>query len=329
MSVECVLIARDNADTISAAIASVAAHVDAVLVVLNAESDEETGAVARAAGARVVRGGPFRDFASARNEALEYVHAEWALQLDTDDAYAFGPEFQGWPTDGEAHAIVTVCEGLAWKFIRLFRPHLRYREKCHEYISCDVAPLVFGVNYLRTPPKDPVARARRNAALLEGQTDSRSVFQLGMAHMQMGNLERALEFLEQRATMPDHPEETFYATLEAARIYARLARPNAAASAYVRASLMRPTRAEPYVECAKILRERGDVAAARDLARRATELPPCTDMIFVDIAAHTWRPWAELALTEKLLGDEAAFEAAYSKMVEWRRDAPPLTGRSF
>ena len=126
-----------------------------------------------------MRGGPFRDFASARNEALEHVRGDWALQLDTDDFYAFGPEFRGWPTDGEAHAIVTVCDGLAWKFIRLFRPHLRYREKCHEYISCDVAPLVPHVNYLRTLPKDPVARARRNLALLEGGTDAQSIFQLG------------------------------------------------------------------------------------------------------------------------------------------------------
>ena len=62
MAVECVLIARDNADTIAAAIASVSDRVDAVLVVLNAESDEETGTVARAAGARVVRGGPFKHF---------------------------------------------------------------------------------------------------------------------------------------------------------------------------------------------------------------------------------------------------------------------------
>src|SRR5580692_3691205 len=323
MAVECVLIARDNADTIGAAIASVAARVDAVLVVLNAESDEETGTVARAAGARVVRGGPFRDFASARNEALEHVRADWALQLDTDDVYAFGPEFQGWPTNGEAHAIVTVCEGLAWKFIRLFRPHLRYKERCHEYISYDVAPLVLGVNYLRTPPKDPVARAHRNIALLVGQTDSRSVFQLGMSYEVTGDHVRALEFLELRAAMPEHHEEAFYAKLEAARIYARLSRPSAAASAYGRARSMRPTRAEPYVEYAKILRERGDVVAARDLAKQATELPPCTDFIFVDIAAHTWRPWAELALAEKILGNEPAFEAAYAKVAKWRTDAPP------
>ena len=102
----------------------------------------------------------------------------------------------------------------------------------------------------------------------------------------------------------------------------RLARP--AAEAYERALFMRPTRAEPYVEHAKLLRQAGDLVRARDLARRAADLPPCTDSIFVDIAAHTWRPWAELALTEKLLGNEAAYEAAYSRMAEWRTDAPAL-----
>ena len=325
MSVECVLIARDNADTIGAAIDSVVNRVDGVLVVLNAESDKETGDAALAAGARVVRGGPFRDFASARNEAIQHVRADWVLQLDTDDTYAFGPDFCGWPTAGEAHAIVTVCDGLAWKFIRLFRPHLRYKERCHEYISCDVAPLVLGVNYLRTPPKDPVARARRNLALLEGGTDARSIFQLAESYKQMGELVHALGLFEQRADMGEHDEEAFYAALEVARLMVRLSRPASEISlAYERARSMRPQRAEPYVEHAKFLRQVGDITLARDLSRKATELPPCTDFIFVDIAAHTWRPWAELALTEKLLGNEAAFRAAYAKMGEWRMDAPPL-----
>ena len=324
-SVECVLIARNNADTITASIASVSARVDAVLVVLNAESDEETGDAARAAGARVVRGNPFRDFASARNEALSHVRAPWALQLDSDDAYAFAPDFPGWPTGGDAHAVVTVCEGLAWKFIRLFHPHLRYEGKCHEFISCDVAPLVTGVNYLRTPPKDPAGRARRNIALLQGQEDPRSIFHLGLAHGVLGELDLALYLLERRAAIPDHPEEAFYAALEAARILLRMGKPTFQVwDAYDRARAMRPTRAEPYTEHAKHLREAGSVRRARDLAAQATELPPCTDALFVDISAHTWRPWAELACSERLLGGEAAFRAAYTKMREWRSDAPPL-----
>ena len=220
---------------------------------------------------------------------------------------------------------MTVCEGLAWKFIRLFRPHLRYKERCHEYISCDVAPLVEGVNYLRTMPKDPAAKARRNAALLNGQTDSRSIFQLGMAHMQMGELERALEFLERRVSMSEHREEAFYAALEVARISVRLLlSTDEISAAYERAQSMRPQRAEPYVEHAKFLREAGDIIRARNLAKQATELPPSTDAVFVDIAAHSWRPWAELALSEKLLGNDLSFRAAYSKMAEWRKDAPPL-----
>jgi glycosyltransferase involved in cell wall biosynthesis len=326
VSVECVLIARDNADTIATAIASVAARVDAVLVVLNAESDEETGVVARAAGARVVRGGPFRDFASARNEALEHARAPWVLQLDSDDAYIFGPDFREWPTEGEAHAVVTVGDGFAWSFIRLFRSHLRYVEKCHEYVAYDgVAPLVSHANYLRTPPKDLAARARRNVALLEGQADPRSIFYLARSYKEMGDLSRALELFEERVSMMERGEESFYAALEAARVRALLERPAAEVSAaYERARLMRPKRAEPYVEHARLLRKNGDVVRARDLAERATKLPPCTDALFVDIEAHTWRPWAELALAEKTLGNENEFRAAYSRMMEWRTDAPPL-----
>lgn len=327
MTIECVLIARDNADTIGVAIASVVARVDCVLVVLNAESDEETGETARAAGARVVRGEPFRDFASARNEALSHARADWVLQLDTDDVYVFGADFLGWPSDGEAYSVVTVCDGIAWPFVRLFRSHLRYREKCHEYVVCGQrTPLVPHVNYLRTAPRNLAATARRNATLLEGATDARSIFHLGRARMEMGELARALELLEERLGMRGDDEESFYAALETARLRVRLSGPATEVSvAYERARLMRPHRAESYVEHAKILRENGDVAGSRDLAKRATDLPPCTDAIFVDLAAHSWRPWAELALSEKLLGNEVAFRAAYSKMMEWRTDAPPLT----
>jgi tetratricopeptide (TPR) repeat protein len=326
VAVECVLIARDSANTIGAAIASVAAHVDGVLVVLNEESDEETGEVARSVGARVIRGGPFKDFASARNEALTHVRADWALQLDADDTYMFSSSFDGWPSDGEAHSIVTVCEDIAWTFVRLFRSHLRYRGRCHEYVVCEQgASFVSHVNYLRTPPSDPAATARRNAALLEGGVDARSVFHLGRAYKEMGDLDRALALFEQRVSMPGQPEEAFCAALEIARLKMRLHRSAEEVSvAYERARVMRPQRAESYVELAKLLRESGDVVGARDLARLAANLPPCTDAVFVDLAAHTWRPWAELAMAQQLLGDESAFRAAYSKMSEWRTDAPPL-----
>ncbi len=70
-----------------------AAHVEACIdalrwadevVVFDSFSDDDTPALARAAGARVIQH-PFENFGAQRNAALEAVDAEWVLFVDADE----------------------------------------------------------------------------------------------------------------------------------------------------------------------------------------------------------------------------------------------------
>jgi tetratricopeptide (TPR) repeat protein len=78
------MIVRDEAESLAACLASVRDVVDE-MVVVDTGSEDDTVAIARAAGA-VVRHLPWPgDFAAARNAALRWVTGDWVLVLDADE----------------------------------------------------------------------------------------------------------------------------------------------------------------------------------------------------------------------------------------------------
>jgi tetratricopeptide (TPR) repeat protein len=78
------MIVRDEAETLAACLASVRDVVDE-MVVVDTGSQDDTVAIARAAGA-VVHHLPWPgDFAAARNAALGWVTGDWVLVLDADE----------------------------------------------------------------------------------------------------------------------------------------------------------------------------------------------------------------------------------------------------
>lgn len=89
-----VTIARDEARCIERCLASVAPHVDA-MVVYDTGSRDDTVARAARAGATVRQGDWPDDFAAARNAALDAaadVDADWVLMLDADEWLSGGSE---------------------------------------------------------------------------------------------------------------------------------------------------------------------------------------------------------------------------------------------
>ncbi len=77
------MIARDEAARLPRALAS-AAWADDILVV-DSGSTDDTVAVARSHGARVLER-PFTDYADQRNFALDHLDTDWVLWLDADEA---------------------------------------------------------------------------------------------------------------------------------------------------------------------------------------------------------------------------------------------------
>lgn len=84
------ILAYNEEAIIEDAINNLMPHVKEVVVV-DTGSTDITIALAREAGARVVKLLWNNDFAQARNEAMEFVNTEWALFLDADERYE--PDF--------------------------------------------------------------------------------------------------------------------------------------------------------------------------------------------------------------------------------------------
>ncbi|HYN59598.1 MAG TPA: glycosyltransferase family 2 protein [Rubrivivax sp.] len=83
-SIALVMIARDEARCIERCLRSAAAHVDEICV-LDTGSVDDTAALARLCGARVVPWSWCGDFAAARNAALDQTGCDWRLILDADE----------------------------------------------------------------------------------------------------------------------------------------------------------------------------------------------------------------------------------------------------
>lgn len=138
-----VMIARDEAQAIGRALASVRPHVERMIVV-DTGSRDDTPVLAAAAGAEVFHFAWRDDFAAARNAALERSDADWNLILDADEwieggASALGPERL--PADdgfiGQAQVVSAIADGGEASTARSWIPRLlpagvRYRGRVHE-----------------------------------------------------------------------------------------------------------------------------------------------------------------------------------------------------
>ena len=139
------LIARDEEATIGAAIKSVLALVDEVIVV-DTGSRDNTRIIAEGYGARVLEVPWIDDFSAARNAGLNEAVCDWVLVLDADESLqpCRPVEFQRYLHDPRAAGyrmrIVSPREEThpaGRRPVRLFRnsPEVRYRFPIHEQIT--------------------------------------------------------------------------------------------------------------------------------------------------------------------------------------------------
>ncbi|WP_322513728.1 glycosyltransferase family 2 protein, partial [Chloroflexus sp.] len=78
------IIARDEARHIAGCLRSVAGLSDDVVVIVDAQTRDETAAIAADHGARVLIE-PWRGFSAQRNLALQRCRGEWVLFVDADE----------------------------------------------------------------------------------------------------------------------------------------------------------------------------------------------------------------------------------------------------
>ena len=105
------MIARDAADTIGAALASVAPYVDEIIV-LDTGSVDDTIRVAVSAGARVSSMPWVDSFSAAREASYAMAASDWILHLDADDTLEGGEGIRL-----SCQAAPAAVGGLAWRYV--------------------------------------------------------------------------------------------------------------------------------------------------------------------------------------------------------------------
>jgi len=271
---------------------------------------------------------PWRNFGENRSEALELAKgkADYLLIIDADEELEVPPGFVMPELVADQYMIVhrpRHSPQMAWdlaSLVKSSRPW-RYQGVVHEVIVCDEpyqteflrGPVVWGhFDSARNQPGAAVKYANDarllEEALVHEPENARYVFYLAQSYRDAGNLPKAIEAYERRATMAGWDEETFYALYQIAAIGDRLGveRP-LVLYAYLRAYEYRRTRAEPLRALAAYFRQSSDWAQAELFARAAVAIPRPNDLLFVEDSVYSWHALDELAIACYWLGkrDEA------------------------
>jgi GT2 family glycosyltransferase/tetratricopeptide (TPR) repeat protein len=221
------MIARDNADTIGAAVASAKPWVDEMIVV-DTGSKDATSRIARQLGARVEHFPWCDDFSAARNESLKYAHGRWIFWMDSDDTidaangrqlrqlmrHARGSRILGFvaqvhcPGAGpEGDADVTVVD-----HVKLFRnlPDMRFEGRIHEQILPAIRRLAGDVAWSDVfvvhsgydhSPAGQEKKKERDLKLLHREEQERpnhpfTLFNLGMTYNDIAEHAKAIDYLK-------------------------------------------------------------------------------------------------------------------------------------
>jgi FkbM family methyltransferase len=220
------MIVRDNARTLEACLKSIRPWVDE-MVVVDTGSQDDTPRIARDLGARVFHFPWCDSFAAARNESLRHARGRWIFWMDSDDVIdeANGRKLRalvdGAGDDGILGYVMQVhCPGpgedgqtdvTVVDHVKLFRnlPALRFERRIHEQIIpairrlggdlawTDIFVVHAGYDHSPEGQRKKLERDLRllNLELQEEPEHPFTLFNLGMTHADVGEHERAVDFL--------------------------------------------------------------------------------------------------------------------------------------
>lgn len=144
-SIGACVIVRDGAAVLPACLTSLKGAIDA-LVVVDTGSVDDSVAIARHLGARVVESAWQGDFAAARNVALAHCRSEWVLSIDADEVAAISgglrERLARAPAEIDAYAVEIEIEadpdsgGILshWQAKLFRRQRVRWQGRVHERI---------------------------------------------------------------------------------------------------------------------------------------------------------------------------------------------------
>ncbi len=342
------MIVRDNARTIEACLTGIRPWVDEMCVVDTGSADE-TPQIAARLGARVFHFPWCDSFSAARNESLRHARGGWIFWMDSDDVISPengrqlrdlaardpGPSVLGFvmqvhcPGPGpDGDLDVTVVD-----HVKLFRnlPHLRFEGRIHEQILpairrsggetawTDLFVVHAGYDH---SPEGQERKKQRDLKLLHLELEDWpehpfTLFNLGMTYADVGEYERAADFLARSVRRSGEGESHLrkaYALLT--YCHARLGRPDLAGEACERGLRSFPEDAELRFRRALLLHEAGRLEESAAAYREVLDGPGERYFTSVDRGIRGFKARQNLALVYADLGDLARSEEQWRLVVK-------------
>jgi tetratricopeptide (TPR) repeat protein len=328
------MIVRDEAELLPRCLDSVRGWVDEIVVV-DTGSTDRTGAIAKEHGAQVYSFRWCNDFAVARNESLKYATGDWILVLDADETLS--PEAV--PALKQVMQLDDVLvvnllrqevgTNLPYSSIsRLFRNHpaIAFYRPYHELIDDSVAAILQrestwrvvqlpGVAILHTGyqmeaiaqrHKTDRARTIMEAYLADHSNDSYICSKLGALYVNVGEVERGLEFLQRGLHTCDLPVlyELHYHLGSTYQQLQQLQQAEVHYRAAIAQAIPPALKLGACTNLGDLLLQRGELTEARQLFRTVVEAAPAFAPGFLN-----------LGLALKAMGDLPGAIAHYQRAI--------------
>ena len=265
---------------------------------------------------------PWVHFAHNRTEALDLAKnkGDFILFMDADEYLVFpnGPfkplldkeayliPYQNEQKSHTYYRVALIDNHLPWKWeneIHESIVSLIDRPKTHEYL----AQIINVTSNDGQRSKDP-QKALKDAAILEKMiekdpTNSRHVFYLAQSYHEAQEHDKAMQNYAKRAIMGGCEQERFWSLYMLARLqeFKKMDREEIIRT-YTLAHLLRPTRAEPLYGLIRLFEEQSNYLLAYYIAKEASQIPLCKDMMYVEKWIYNYGILLELANTAFHLG---------------------------
>lgn len=320
------MIVKNEAHVIERCLTSVRDHIDYWVIVDTGSSDNTPELIEK-----LLEDVPgelhhreWKDFATNRTQALDIAtgKSDYLLIIDADEEVILPADFR-WPaspidayellhSQGDANGMTHWRPGLIrndgkWCFKGVLHEYLEHETRPSQVRL--VGPRIHGHFDGGRSQTSVEEKYSRDAAVLEKALESepdnhRYVFYLAQSYRDSGQLFRAIEWYERRASMGGWDEEVWVSLFEAARLSDAVGRDEpSVVNLYLRAHDFRPTRAESLANLARYLRERDRFASAKIFAEAALKIPRPRDVLFLDESVYSWRCLDELSIADYWLGN--------------------------
>ncbi len=270
---------------------------------------------------------PFVDFATSRNDAIDFAEAYFK-----DDCFFFMPDAEWYMQNvpglikfchdhahdkTQAFLVLLRNDDTNFQFHsqRLFRAHcgLRFVGVVHEVLNCCSCEKVPDSSYVLWKPsakgqEKSKQRWSRDRDLLlkdalENPENPRTAFYLAQTYDCLGDLENARLWYTKRCELLGWDEENFMARYRLACVYERMDDWKNALHYHLEAFNLRPSRIESLVHIASYYLRKQQIPLAFIFALAACQVPyPATDTLFIEKELYDYSRFDLLGIAAWYLG---------------------------